>query len=96
MHSHIKESYTYVGPATVTDLSKSTHRLVEERTPIIIYMMGDSSQRKKELVRDEKWLMKNLKVMQLAFVSTCSSHRRAHHFIYNLHSHGVRSCKRKR
>ncbi|RUS32742.1 hypothetical protein BC938DRAFT_474458 [Jimgerdemannia flammicorona] len=65
LSSQIKENYTYDGTPNVTDRSKDIHKLVEERTPIIIYqMLHDNPQRKNELVKDEKWLKKNLKVLQ--------------------------------
>jgi hypothetical protein len=49
----------------VTERSKSVTEMIFERTPIIIYqMVNDVHKRRKELIHDEKYVQRHLKVMQ--------------------------------
>ncbi|KAI9494351.1 hypothetical protein BDB00DRAFT_974372 [Zychaea mexicana] len=61
----IKETYTYSYNMGVTNRSKAVTDAIFERVPIIIYqMMSDNPQRQKELCHDEKYVKRNLKVIQ--------------------------------
>ncbi|CAO3598362.1 unnamed protein product [Absidia cylindrospora] len=65
LSNQIKETYTFretVGPSA---RSKAITDVIFERTGIIIYQMKqDYPQRQKELYRDEKYIKRNLKVIQ--------------------------------
>ncbi|KAI7858717.1 hypothetical protein BDC45DRAFT_531271 [Circinella umbellata] len=61
----IKETYTYSQHMGVTTRSKAVTDAIFERVPIIIYqMMSDNPQRQKELCHDDKYVKRNLKVIQ--------------------------------
>ncbi|KAI9246456.1 hypothetical protein BDA99DRAFT_592382 [Phascolomyces articulosus] len=61
----IKETYTYSQNMGVTTRSKAVTDAIFERVPIIIYqMMSDNPQRQKELCHDDKYVKRNLKVIQ--------------------------------
>ncbi|KAI9033764.1 hypothetical protein CLU79DRAFT_882880 [Phycomyces nitens] len=65
LSKNIKESYTFRDAVGTTSRSKAIAEAILERTPIIIYqMMNDNPQRQKELLHDEVYVKRNLKVIQ--------------------------------
>ncbi|KAI8974636.1 hypothetical protein BDB01DRAFT_805850 [Pilobolus umbonatus] len=65
LSSQIKEQYSYSNNIGITPRTKQITEMIFERTPIIIYqMMNDNPQRRKELLHDEKYVKRNLKVIQ--------------------------------
>ncbi|OBZ84104.1 hypothetical protein A0J61_07846 [Choanephora cucurbitarum] len=66
LSTQIREAYSYTSNIGVTPKTKQIAEMVFERTPIIIYqMMNDNPQRRKELLRDEKYVKQHLKVTQV-------------------------------
>ncbi|KAI9320075.1 hypothetical protein BX666DRAFT_1853391 [Dichotomocladium elegans] len=65
LSQQITETYRYRELMGVTDRTKAVTDLVFERVPIIIYqMMSDNPQRQKELCHDERYVKRNLKIVQ--------------------------------
>lgn len=66
LSSQIHQAYSYAGSMGVTPRTKEITKLIFERTPIIIYqMVHDDPGRRKELRRDDKYVEKHLKVIQV-------------------------------
>ncbi|KAI8149845.1 hypothetical protein BJV82DRAFT_2121 [Fennellomyces sp. T-0311] len=65
LSKQVRETYTYSQNMGVTTRSKAVTDAIFERVPIIIYqMMSDNPQRQKELCHDDKYVKRNLKVIQ--------------------------------
>ncbi|KAI7866109.1 uncharacterized protein EV154DRAFT_475102 [Mucor mucedo] len=66
LSSQIHQAYSYASSMGVTPRTKEITKLIFERTPIIVYqMVHDDPGRRKELRRDDKYVEKHLKVIQV-------------------------------
>lgn len=65
-HSQITETYSYATHLGVTKTTKKITGMIFERAPIGIYqMVNDGHKKKKDLLRDEKYIKQHLKVTQV-------------------------------
>lgn len=65
-HSQITETYSYATNLGVTNTTKKITGMIFERAPIGIYqMLNDGLKKKKDLLRNEKYIKQHLKVIQV-------------------------------
>ncbi|GAN09771.1 HATPase_c domain protein [Mucor ambiguus] len=66
LSSQIRETYSYATHLGVTKTTKKITGMIFERAPIGIYqMLNDGLKKKKDLLRDEKYIKQHLKVTQV-------------------------------